>query len=190
MKNKLVYKFDPKALRLTGYINNKPVGGFKGEIAATKFIQMLDSGIKMEITNMNYQSEHSRKVRTIRGRWHTMGIDQYRKDILSAYGVESTTDLTNEQLDELILKYSAVYNAPATEVIRKLRHQVLNELSGLGILVIKSDYSAVNSYLMSNKIAGKRLTQLTEDELKKLVRKLHSIEDKSTVSSFTDVILN
>jgi hypothetical protein len=175
----IVYKFDPTAKRLTAYNKGKAIGGFSGNVATSKFIEMLGSGVKLEITSMEKDIQHSNKVRSIRAIWHKMGIDQYRGDILSAYGVESTKDLTNEQLDELIKKYSAEYNRPATDAVSKLRSRVMTELNKIGIYATNNDWDAVNRYLLSNKIAGKLLFQLSEQELKDLLKKLYSIEAKN-----------
>ena len=174
-------KFDPKAKRLVVLENGKTKYGFSGNKAGSKFINMLGTGVKMEITNMENEIEHSRKVRIIRAIWNKMGIDQYRGDILSQYHVLSTKDLTNSQLDELISKYSIEYNKPATDEIRTLRSEILTHLNKIGIYVNNNNWDDVNNYLMSNKIAGKLLFQLSVGELRALRTKLFSIEHKNDI---------
>lgn len=177
----LTYKFDPEQKTLTAFCGSKPKFGYMGDIAVQKFMNLLDSDVKMEIATMKDTTEHSRKVRAIRAIWHKMGIDQYRADILSAYGVISTKDLTNAQLDELIAKYSQEYNRPANDDIRRLRSEILTLLQKLGIYATNNDWTAVNNYLLSDKIAGKLLMQLSIDEMLKLRKKLHSITDKNAI---------
>ena len=175
----LTYRFDPQRKRLEACANGKVILGYIGERAVTKFVQLLDTDVKMEITNMKDTAPHSRKVRILRAIWIKMGIDQYRADILSAYGVVSTRDLSELQLDELIAKYSAEYNRPANDEIRALRSDVLSLLQKIGVYATNNDWSAVNQYLLSNRIAGKLLFQLTVAELTELRKKLWSITDKN-----------
>ena len=60
-----------------------------------------------------------------------------------------------------------------TETIRKARSGVLHLLQKIGINT--ADWKAVNAYLESPKIAGKRLSELHLSELHQLRRKLESI---------------
>lgn len=179
---KITYKFDPDQKILTAFSESQMKFGFMGDLAVSKFMELLDTDAQIEIEDMKESTEHSRKVRAIRAIWHKMGIDQYRADILSAYGVISTKDLTNAQLDELIKKYSQEYNRPANDDIRKLRSEILTLLQKLGIYATNNDWTAVNNYLLSDKIAGKLLMQLSIDEMLKLRKKLHSITDKNEVT--------
>ncbi len=97
----------------------------------------------------------------------------------SRYGVTSTADLNVGQLDELIRKYSADYNKPATDEIRKLRSQVMILLGRIGVYQNENDWYKVNRYLMDKRIAGKLLYQMKdESELQALIRKLRAIADK------------
>lgn len=178
---KITYKFDPDQKILTAFSESQMKFGFMGDLAVSKFMELLDTDAQIEIEDMKESTEHSRKVRAIRAIWHKMGIDQYRADILSAYGVISTKDLTNAQLDELIKKYSQEYNRPANDDIRRLRSEILTLLQKLGIYATNNDWTAVNNYLLSDKIAGKLLMHLSIDEMLKLRKKLHSITDKNEV---------
>lgn len=102
-------------------------------------------------------------------------------DMLASYGVESTKDLTDEQLLELIDKVNGHKPGPpeAPKPVRKLRHQVLNLLTDLEVMKYPNDWDSVNAFLEQPRILGKRLNQTTDiAELKSLVAKLRSIKRK------------
>jgi hypothetical protein len=120
----------------------------------------------------------SDKVRRLRALWIKQGIDQYRESILSAYGVLSTADLSTDQLNELLLRFSPMSNRPISEQVRKLRSRVLVLLTKLGVYATNNDWARVNNYLMNPRIIGKPLYLLTEPELIGLIKKLYSIEVK------------
>ena len=72
---------------------------------------------------------------------------------------------------------------PTTEGERELRSVVLKLLDKLGIHAINDDWSAVNSFLLDPKIAGRLLYELDEQDLGVLIRKLNSIVDKNRAAS-------
>lgn len=65
----------------------------------------------------------------------------------------------------------------AREETKRLRSSILIRLQKFG--VDTTDWGAVNKFLESNKIAGKRLYNLTNDEMSALIPKLESILKKS-----------
>jgi len=71
---------------------------------------------------------------------------------------------------------------PTTEGERELRSVVLKLLDKLGIHAINDDWSAVNSFLLDPKIAGRLLYELDEQDLGILIRKINSIIDKNKAS--------
>lgn len=174
----ITYTFDPASGSLTIYMGGKPKGGFMGAIAERKFAELLESGAEINFTNMDTTALHKVKVRRLRALWINQGVDQYRDAILEQYGVTSTKDLCNEQLDELIKQYSHEWHSPVSPQIMKLRSEALTLLKRIGIESNGSDWSMINDFLMSPKIAGKLLYQLTEPELITLGKKLHSIISK------------
>lgn len=171
-KEKYVYLFDPAARRLNITKNGEPFGGFAGPAAEREFERLLTSGAHITITDMS-DSLKNAKVRRLRAMWIKQGIDQYRGEILSQYGVESTADLSLPQLTELIDQYSN--QAPASEHVRRQRSIILDLLTKLGVYKDAGDWSAVNAFLMQSRIAGKLLYQMNSDELNVLQRKLRSI---------------
>lgn len=179
-KSNIRYQYDPDSRKLMVYLGDKLTGVFTGGFAEEQFLKQLESGVKVEVTSFAEKTRKA-KVRHLRALWCKLNIDQYRAAILAPYGVESTADLNVIQLDELIRRFTAEYNKPANEPIRRLRSDVLTVLNKLGVYSDQGDWKAVNAYLMQPQIAGKMLFNLSEDELIVLRKKLHSILDKQQI---------
>jgi hypothetical protein len=177
----LQYEYDPKHRHLVILENGKLRGGFKGSFAETRFGELLDSEHKISLMDV---SENMRKarVRKLRALWIKQGVDKHRAAILEPYGVESTAQLSIEQLDELIDRFKPESNTPANDHIRRLRSNCLTLMNKMGIYNTSHDWSRVNEFMMNPRIAGKLLYQLSLDELKTLHRKLSSIADKQEQS--------
>ena len=108
-------------------------------------------------------------------------IRTQKLSILHGFGVDSTKELTEEQLDQVIdrlvmMEQSKKKEHPAN--IRKLRSQVLNHLTKLRIYQDDGDWDRVNSFLMKPRIAGKLLYEMNIEELKVLTRKLYAMRKK------------
>jgi len=176
----ITYTYDPMARALTVFVDGKPRGGFIGPDAETRFNGLLLSGAQINMTDMDTKSNHNARVRQLRALWIKQGIDQYRDAILEPYGVGSTADLNDAQLDELINRYDpgALAKSAATPEIRALRSELLGICQQMGIYQTNNDWGKVNAFFMNKKIAGKMLWQLGEPELLMLRRKLHSILGK------------
>jgi hypothetical protein len=176
---KLRYEFDPEADRLAIFDGDKNLGGFIGKGATREFLEALERGAEVSITNRNNAMEKSKKVQRLRAIWISQGIDNHREAILEGYGVTSTADLNVAQLDELIRNYSAEYHKPVSDDTRNLRSSILTLLTRMGIYTTQDDWAAVNRYLMDKRIAGKLMYQCADDELRILKRKLHNIVRKT-----------
>ena len=176
---KLRYEFDPEADRLAIFDGDKNLGGFIGKSATREFLEALERGAEISITNRNNGMEKSKKVQRLRAIWISQGIDNHRESILEGYGVTSTADLNVAQLDELIRQYSAEYHKPASEDTRNLRSSILTLLTRLGVYNTSDDWAAVNQFMMDKRIAGKLMYQCTDDELRIMKRKLHNIVRKT-----------
>ncbi len=101
-----------------------------------------------------------------------------KKDILSGYGVESTKELTEIQLDDVIRRVTAIINQRKVDTdrtTREWRHKCLRMVKECG--VDTQDWNGVNAFLMDKRICGKHLYELTIDELMTLHRKLHNVRD-------------
>jgi hypothetical protein len=97
--------------------------------------------------------------------------------LLAQYGVESSTQLSNELMEELIEDVKCLQ---APEDVRRQRSGILHILSKLGIRGSAEDgWTAVNAYLSSPKIAGKTLYEMTYEELIMCNRKLRTIYYKT-----------
>ena len=177
-KTKVRYEFDPGSERLSIFDGDKNLGGFIGKGATREFLEALEKGAEVSITNRNNAMEKSKKIQRLRAIWISQGIDNHRASILEGYGVSSTADLTGQQLDELIRNYSAEYHKPASEHTRNLRSSILTLLTRLGVYTTQEDWASVNQFMMDKRIAGKLMYQCTDDELRILKRKLHSILHK------------
>lgn len=118
-----------------------------------------------------------------RYRFHALlsrvGIMDQKANILAGYDVESTSDLTIEQLQEVNdrLRQMLDKKNEAPREVRKLRSKVLNLLTALNVFK-DNNWTRVNEYLMQPRICGKLLYELNEEELKKLIRKLTAIRIK------------
>lgn len=111
---------------------------------------------------------------------HKLGALPNKKDVISAYNVESTTELTDDQLDNLITRLKSALDKrhqPSAEV-RQWRSNVMVMLNKCGVYADQGDWSRVNKFLLDKRIAGKLLYELNVDEMKQLYRKLKKIADK------------
>lgn len=106
------------------------------------------------------------------------GLENNKADMVEAYGVESTKELSVEQLDELVQRLTDIKHEQTDKKIRKLRSQVLDLLTKLGIYKDTSSWTRVNKYLMNPRIAGKLMYEMNEEELQKLIKKLRVIHIK------------
>lgn len=191
MSHKTTYEYDPRRLRLNVFVDGKPCGGFVGKNAEKQFASLLQSSEtssnQLSFTDMS-ESIRKAKVRRLRALWIKQGIDDMREAIMEPYGVSSTADLSEEDLDELLERFKPNGNAPASEHVRRLRSHCLDLMTRLGIYQSSGDWARVNEFMMNPRIAGKLLYQLNAVELEALRRKLNSILDKQ--SRFTEATGN
>jgi hypothetical protein len=179
------YEYDPSALILNIKVKGKVHGGFIGQSAETQFSRLLETGVEIAIVDMS-KSIKSGRIRRLRAIWNNLGIDKFRDAILEPYGVSSTADLTLEQLDELIKRFTDD-KQPVSAQIRALRSDVLCCLNKLGIYATSDDWKAVNGFLMQPRISGKLLFNMSAEELATLNKKLHSILSKKVIVNAGDV---
>ncbi len=102
-----------------------------------------------------------------------------KQAMLDGQGVDSTTELSDEELDVLIdylLGLISAKNKDAKKEVRRWRSKVLRVMAKCGIDT--NNWNAVNAFMMQPRIAGKHLYEFTEvEELKKLHRKLNKIAE-------------
>jgi hypothetical protein len=169
MKPKYIYIYSPGSLRVE--YEGKCLGGFVGEIADRKFTELLDTGVEIKIGSM----DKNQKTAKLRALWMRQGIDDLRTDILAPYGVTSTADLTESQVDELIGQFTQ--KTDTCPEIRAHRSVILKLLTEIGVYS-NGNWPRVNQYMMDKRIAGKLLYQMSIPEMKELTKKLRSIRAK------------
>jgi hypothetical protein len=121
------------------------------------------------------------QVKAIHALLSQAGIMQSKYEIIAAYGVESTKDLTPEQCSDLIGRLKQILKAriAPSYIVKRWRSNVLAQLNRCGVYVTNNDWSRVNAFLLNPKISGKLLYEMDEQELKTLNRKLRSIAKKA-----------
>jgi len=175
------YEYDPRRLRLNVYVDGKLRGGFVGKNADKQFMNLLmqdeTKSNQLSFTDMS-DSIRKAKVRRLRALWIKQGVDHMREAIMEPYGVSSTADLSEADLDELLERFKPENNQPVSDHVRRLRSHCLDLMNRMGIYTHSGDWKQVNDFMMNPKIAGKLLYQLNASELESLRRKLNSIIDK------------
>lgn len=105
------------------------------------------------------------------------GAMHNKEDVLLPYGVEKISDLTEDQLDDLIDRLNKV-KPPADSEIRKQRSIVLSLCDDVGVKPKKGNWDAVNSFLLNPKIAGKVLYEMDLNELKDCAKRIRAFKTK------------
>ena len=189
IKNTISYRYSPGENSLVVLDKGKMVGGFVGEQAHKVFYELLETDAHIEIGGSGKTGDGSRKsesenqigmeksikIRRLRALWIKQGCDEYREAILEPFGVTSTKDLTEAQLEQLIKTFSHDRKSDAPLEVRNARSVVLKLLMELGVYDNMGDWTKVNQFLMDKRIAGKLLFQMELGELKALTAKLRAI---------------
>jgi hypothetical protein len=132
---------------------------------------------------MNSEAYKKILIRQFHAALATQGMMKQKESILLGYDVEHTTDLTIDQLKEVVASYSTqpTIRKPQIEVtpeVRAMRSELLTICNKMGIYVTNDDWSRVNAFFQDARIAGKSLNKLTFEELTALVPKMRSILTK------------
>lgn len=108
------------------------------------------------------------------------GMRNQKEAILAGYGVESTKDLTLEQLEQANaeLQKLAQQRDKDDKKLRKWRSNVIATLEEMGIYRGKSSWPKVNEFLKQPRVAGKLLYECSIEELQALNRKLFAMKAK------------
>ena len=123
----------------------------------------------------NYLTDRNIMYRTFHRLLGDLKMKNAKADILAGYGVESTGDLTDGQLNELIRTLEEKRSARFAQVdaqVKKERSKCLRAMNELGVNTF--NWENVNSYMLDKE--GKLLYQLTLKELKALHIKLRNIK--------------
>lgn len=174
----LTYTYDPIMRQLTIFVDGQPRGGFSGAAAESRFNDLLMTGVDISITAMNADAYKRILIRNFHAALAAQGIMAHKESIVAGYGVESTTELSIDQLKELVEKYSTGTRSKRADdpaEIRTLRSDVLTLLNKLGIYAVNDNWDAVNNYCLDK--TGKLLYQMNREELVKARKQFNSILD-------------
>ena len=169
----LTYTYDPSARSLTMIIDGKPRGGFWGPVAERKFNNLLDTDAEIQFTNMDTDNVKKSLIRRFHAALAHQGIMDHKPDILGRYEVESTTDLTTDQLRDLVNEFSNYSRQVDNARIRSLRSDLLTLCNKMGVYVNNTDWSAVNDFFMKH--CKKLMYQMDEADLVKARKQFNSI---------------
>jgi len=133
------------------------------------------------MTRLN-DSTYSMLIRKMHALLRETGTEQHKAAMLEGYGVEHASDLTLEQMHDLINRLVELRDG-RNAALRAVRSQVLSQLQRIGVYSDNKDWHRVNTYLEQPRIAGKRLYELSIVELEVLTVKLRSIERKTTIKN-------
>ena len=179
----ITYSYDPTARSLTVIIDGKPAGGFIGPDAESRFNELLGTGANITITNMATEAKRTALIRRFHAALAKQGIMGHKEEILSGYGVEHTSELSDGDLKELVERYSQFGEDESRKTkevpakVRSLRSDLLTVMNKLGVYVTNGDWGAVNNFCMKH--AGKLLYQMDASELRKALRQFNAILDWS-----------
>jgi hypothetical protein len=162
-------------VRLTVYQDGRQISAFQGPYAQEKFNSLILQGVDITLTNVNQEEYRKHLIRSFHAALAKQGIIQYKPDIVGRYAVESTTELTIEQLKELVEEFSDGRRKFDDSRKRALRSELLVLLNKMGVYMTNGDWSLVNNFCMKH--TGKLLYQMSEDELKKARAQFNSILD-------------
>ncbi len=175
----ITYTYDPTARMFAITVNGKLRGGFVGATSEKKFYEALESGADISISNYMKSEEYKKAlIRRFHAALAARGVMSHKGDIISAYGVGHTTELSIDQLKELLVKYSTQTREKRADDparIRALRSDLLTICQKMDIYATNDDWTKVNDFFMKH--TGKLLYDLTEDELVKARKQFNSILD-------------
>jgi hypothetical protein len=180
MKTKTIsYTYDPQMRMLTILQDGKIRGGFIGSNAEKQFYNMLEKEAEINIV-MNSEEFKKSLIRRFHAAMATQGIMDHKESILAGYGVEHTTDLSIDQLKELVAHYSTGKQsrdkrADDPAQVRSLRSDLLTICQKMNIYATNDDWTRVNDFFMKH--TKKLMFDLTEEELLKARKQFNSLLD-------------
>ena len=119
------------------------------------------------------------KIKIFHSLLHYAHMKQAKEDILTGYGVESSLQLSNAQLDELIDYLREIINKKDDKITqgrRKHMHQCLKIMADIGINT--QEWNDVNKFMLNKHVCGRHLYELNLQELIDFKRKLYAILKK------------
>jgi hypothetical protein len=180
MKEKIKAVYEPLGNRLTMYKDNKVVYGYVGSVAHSKMLECATKRIDITFKNSD-DMEKKKLIKQMHAMMAKKGLMHLKPDILGVFEVESTKDLTYEQLETVIMWLN---ETDSEYELRQKRSVVLYWLGRLGIKGSKQEgWDDVNRYLMQPRIAGKMLYEMSVKELDECTARLRMIHSKAEATS-------
>jgi hypothetical protein len=180
---RITVHYNAEKASLMYFIDGHAQFGFSGRLADKRFYESLDKGYKINLINDTMDTKKA-KIRQFRAILAKKGLLDLKNDIIAQYGVSSTSDLSETQLDEQIYKLNTT-GVPVE--IRDMRSTILNLLKKLDVSGSKEEgWENVNNYLKQPRISGKVLYEMNTVELKDCASRLRSIIYKANVSTTLD----
>lgn len=110
-----------------------------------------------------------------------VGIMESKSSLLEGYGVEHTTELTDQDLVHLVdrltnMKHKKESFQDADK--KRWRSNLLSLLNKYGLYVTNDDWTQVNAFLLNKKIGGKILYEMNVEELQSTCLRLRIILSK------------
>lgn len=153
------------------------VKGYIGKVAERKFAEILTDDSFDGITMLSCLSDDGERKRLIK-RVHAIvtarGInpDHYR-DLLEQFNVETSTDLTLDELRELV---AILQPKPVSPDIAQRRKVIMGLCRSLGVQFGGDlGWDRLNAFLCHKRIAGKELYKMNMEELGACELKLRAI---------------
>lgn len=174
----ITHTYDPNTQSLNTFVDGKLRGGFAGPIGERMFNRLLQEGAAVQITNMNTEAVKKQLIRRFHASMAKQGLMEHKETILESYGVQSTLELTTDQLRELVAEYSPSERKPDNARTRTLRSELLTLCNKLGVYINNTDWTEVNQFFVRH--TGKLMYQMDEQELVKARKQFNAILDWST----------
>lgn len=130
------------------------------------------------------QAIKASRIKQISAYLSIAGLRHNKADVFRAlcFDVKNFDDLNEEQLEQLHNWSYRAYTAKTTEPDSQVRHHrsiLLTLINKLGYYITENDWTNVNRFLLSPKIARSPLYMLDVDELMGLERKLRAMLRKT-----------
>lgn len=152
--------------------------GYGGELASKKLMEIAQDD-NVEVIMVDEPTAYrSKLIRTLHMELNRRAVDQvlYRA-VLADMGVEHCTELSDEELEDLI---EGIRRIQTPEDVRAERSGILLLLSKLGITgSAQEGWGMVNDYLRQPRIAGKTLYEMSYHELKECRKRLRAVYYKT-----------
>ncbi len=128
-------------------------------------------------------SDKKNAIRRLHAAMANTGDSYIKDEIKQVYGVRSTTEMSEYEINEAIRVINArtgYYQALRNEDMRLWRSKILSALQSMGIYAHEGDFGTVNAFLTDRRVAGKLLYEMSFDELKACYRRIQMIKKRET----------